>query len=96
VAINACTSSKPFELRKPNDQEFFRTSPNADQYIDVGTISDKQDMGRIYVVSGAILKDVIARFPKSVRVVRLVLTNTLAGTTFLWPVPLAEDRGGQL
>jgi len=88
--------SVPVLRQLTDDQEFFRTSRNADQYIDVGTISDKQDMGRIYVVSGAILKDVIARFPKSVRVVRLVLTNTLAGTTFLWPVPLAEDRGGQL
>src|SRR5215831_2465347 len=51
AAINAQASSKPFELRKPHDQEFFRTSPHDHQHLVVGAIADKQDMGRVYIVS---------------------------------------------
>jgi hypothetical protein len=95
AAINARASSKPFELRKPNDQEFFRTSPREHQCVDVVAIADKQDMGRVYVVSGAIRDAVSHRFSKSVRATRLVLTVTLVGNALVWPVPQAEDRGGQ-
>ena len=95
AAINARASSKPFELRKPNDQEFFRSSPRESQCLDVLAIADKQDMGRVYVVSGAIRDIVAHRFPKSVRAVRLVLSVTLVGNVLVWPVPQAEDRGGQ-
>jgi hypothetical protein len=95
AAINAQSSSKPYELRKPNDQEYFRTSAVESHCVRVGAIADKQDMGRVYVVSGAVLDEVIKRFPKSVRGVELVLTMSLVGVAFVWPVPLAEDRGGQ-
>jgi len=94
TAINAQSSTKPFELRKPNDQEFFRTSEHMDQRLVVGAIVDKQEMGRVYVVSKALLKEVMTRFP-TVRVVELVLAVTLSGTVLVWPVPRSEDRGGQ-
>jgi hypothetical protein len=41
------------------------------------------------------LKEILFRFPKLVRPTRLVLTVTLVGTTLVWPVPEADDRGGQ-
>jgi hypothetical protein len=94
AAINVQASSKPFENRKPNDQEYFRTSPHKHHRLVVGAIADKQDMGRVYVVSGAILKEVTARFPRAVRAVELVLTVTQVGAVLVWPVPLADDRGG--
>jgi hypothetical protein len=94
-AINAQASSKPFELRKPNDQEYFRTSPQEDHRLVVGAVVDKQDMGRVYIVSGSILDEIKVRFPKAIRAVQLVLTQSLVGAAFLWPVPLMEDRGGQ-
>jgi hypothetical protein len=95
AAINAQASAKPVELRKPNDQEFFRTSPNEHQRLTVGGIADKQDMGRVFIVSPVILDQVKTRFPKQVRVYELVLTVTLLGTALLWPKPLGDDRGGQ-
>jgi hypothetical protein len=95
AAINAQSSNKPFELRKPNDQEFFRTSPLKHQRLVVGGIVDKTDMGRVYIVSPAILDQVKARFPKAIRVFEWVLAQNLSGDAFPWPVPLAEDRGGQ-
>ena len=95
AAINARASTKAFELRKPNDQEFVRTSTRQDHHLVVGAIADKQDMSRIYVVSGALLADVKVRYPKAVRGVELVVTQSLAAAPILWPVPLAEDRGGK-
>jgi hypothetical protein len=95
AAINAVVSIKPFDLRKPNDQEFFRTSPNPSQHLIVGSITDKQDMSRVYVVSHKVLDEVKAKFAKAVRGVDLVLAQTLAKAPLLWPVPLAEDRGGK-
>src|SRR6202050_5687928 len=95
AVINARASMKAFELRKPNDQEFVRTSPRKDHHLVVGAIADKQDMSRIYVVSGAVLVEVKDKYPKAVRVVELVVTQTLAAAPILWPVPLVEDRGGK-
>lgn len=95
AAINARASTKAFELRKPNDQEFVRTSPRKDHHLVVGAIPDKQDMNRPYVVAGSVLPEVKAKYPKAVRGVELVVTQTLAGAPILWPVPLAEDRGGK-
>jgi hypothetical protein len=95
AAINAKASTKPFELRAPNDQEFFRTSPRENHHLVVGSIADKQDMGKVYIVSGVLLEEVKLKFPKAVRAVKLVLAQTLAGTSLVWPVPLAEDRGGK-
>ncbi len=95
AAINAKASTKPFELRAPNEQEFFRTSPQENQHLVVGSITDKQDMGKVYIVSGALLEEVKLKFPKVVRAVDLVLTQILAGASLVWPVPLAEDRGGK-
>ena len=88
-------STKPFELRAPNEQEFFRTSPQKNHHLVVGSIADKQDMGRVYIVSGVLLEEVKLKFPKAVRAVELVLTQILAGASLVWPVPLAEDRGGK-
>jgi hypothetical protein len=95
AAINARASTKAFELRKPNDQEFVRTSPRKEHHLVVGSIADKQDMSRIYVVSGALLAEVKTKYPKAVRGVELIVAQTLAGAPILWPVPLAEDRGGK-
>jgi hypothetical protein len=95
ASINAKASSKPFELRKPNDQEFFRTSPRKNHRLPVGSITDKQDMGKLYIVPSVLLEEVTAKFPKAVRGVELVLAQTLAGAWLVWPVPLAEDRGGK-
>ena len=55
AAINAQVSNKPFELRKPNDQEYFRTSPRQGHHLVVASIADKQDMSKVYVVSGPLL-----------------------------------------
>jgi len=95
AAINAKASTKPYELRAPNEQEFFRTSPQENHHLVVGSITDKQDMGKVYIVSGALLDEVKMKFPKVVRAVDLVLTQILAGASLVWPVPLAEDRGGK-
>ena len=95
AAINAKASTKPFELRAPNEQEFFRTSPQKNHHLVVGSIADKQDMGKVYIVSGVLLEEVKLKFPKVVRAVELVLTQILAGASLVWPVPLAEDRGGK-
>jgi hypothetical protein len=95
AAINAKASSKPFELRKPNDQEFFCTSPRKNHRLVVGSITDKQDMGKLYIVPSVLLEEVRTKFPKAVRGVELVLAQTLAGAWLVWPVPLAEDRGGK-
>ena len=95
AAINAKASTKPFELRAPNDQEFFRTSPRENHHLVVGSIADKQDMGKVYIVSGVLLEEVKLKFPKAVRAVELVLTQILVGASLVWPVPLAEDRGGK-
>jgi hypothetical protein len=95
AAISAQASTKPFELRKPNDQEFFRTSPRADHHLMVASIIDKQEMGRVYIVTGEMRETVKAKFPKAVRAVELVLAQTLAGAPLVWPTPLAEDRGGK-
>jgi hypothetical protein len=95
AAINAQTSAKPFELRKPNDQEFFRTSPRENHHLPVVSITDKQEMGRVYIVSGALREAVMAEFPRAVRATDLVLTQILAGASLVWPVPRAEDRGGK-
>jgi hypothetical protein len=94
AAISAQASTKPFELRKPNGQEFFRTSPFNHQRLLVGAIADQQEMSKLYVVQPELLDQVKVRFPKSVRVYELVLTQSLVGTAFLWGVPLSEDRGG--
>src|SRR5215471_11337805 len=51
AAINARSSTKAFELRKPNDQEYVRTSPRNDHHLAVCAIIDKQDMSRVYIVS---------------------------------------------
>jgi len=95
AAISVAASTKPFELRKPNDQEYFRTSPHKHQRLAVGGITDKQDMSKLYVVSPAVLDEVKTWFAKHVRAFELVLTQTIAGAGFLWHVPLAEDRGGR-
>jgi hypothetical protein len=95
AAINAQASHKPFELRKPNDQEFFRTSPLNEHHIPAASIADKQDMNRIHIVHGSSLAAVRQEFPRAVRAVELVVTQTLEGAWILWPVPLAEDRGGK-
>jgi hypothetical protein len=94
AAISAQASTKPVELRKPNNQEFFRTSPHKHQRVLVGSIEDKQDMSKLYVVHPSVLDGVMARFPKHVRHHDLVLTQSLIGNTFLWGVPRAEDKGG--
>jgi len=94
AAISAQASTKPVELRKPNDQEFFRTSPHPHQRLLVGGIQDKQDMSKLYVVHGSIIDEVRARFPKHVRTYEIVLTQSLVGAANLWGVPLSEDRGG--
>jgi hypothetical protein len=57
AAISAQASTKPVELRKPNDQEFFRTSPHPHQRLLVGGIQDKQDMSKLYVVQRSLLDD---------------------------------------
>ena len=95
AAISVAAATKPFELRKPNDQEYFRTTPHKHQRLIVGGIADKQDMSKLYVVSPLVLDEVKARFAKHVRAFELVLTQTIAGAAFLWGVPLAEDRGGR-
>ena len=95
AAINAKASTKPFELRAPNEQEYFRTSPQENHHLVVGSIADKQDMGKVYIVSGVLLEEVKLKFPKAVRAVELVLTQILAGASLVWPVPLVEDRGGK-
>jgi hypothetical protein len=95
AAINAKASSKPFELRKPNDQEYFLVSPRTGHRLVVGSITDKQDMGKLYIVPSGLLEEVRTKFPKAVRAVELVLAQTLAGASLVWPVPLAEDRGGR-
>ena len=95
AAISVAAATKPFELRKPNDQEYFRTSPHKHQRLIVGGITDKQDMSKLYVVSPVVLDEVKAWFAKHVRAFELVLTQTIAGAGFLWHVPLAEDRGGR-
>jgi hypothetical protein len=94
-AINMQASTKPFELRKPHDQEFVRVSPREDYHLKVASISDKQDMNRVYIVSGCLVDEVKAKYPRAVHAVELVLTQALTGVAFLWPVPLAEDRGGK-
>jgi hypothetical protein len=94
AAISAQASTKPVELRKPNDQEFFRTSPHQHQRLLVGAIADKQDMSKLYVVHPSLLDEVRLRFPKHVRICELVLTQSLVGAANLWGVPLSEDRGG--
>ena len=52
-------------------------------------------MSRVYVVAGVLVDELKMRFPKAIRGFELVLTQTLVGTALLWPVPLAEDRGGK-
>jgi hypothetical protein len=94
-AINMQASTKPFELRKPNDQEYVRVSQREDYRITVASISDKQDMNRVYIVAGGLLDEVKTKYPRAVHAVQLVLAQALAGAAFLWPVPLAEDRGGK-
>jgi hypothetical protein len=94
AAISAQASAKPVELRKPNDQEYFRTSPHPHQRLLVGGIQDKQDMSKLYVVPNSLLDKVRARFPKHVRTYRLVLTQSGEGAAILWGVPQSEDRGG--
>lgn len=95
AAINAEASGKPAEKRKPNDQEYVRVSPQPHHKVTVGAISDKQDMGRVYVIAPPILNEVARRFPKAVSTYELVLTVSLVGAVIVWPVPLAEDRGGK-
>jgi hypothetical protein len=95
AAINVKPSAKPFELRKPNDQEFVRSSPRKDHHLVVGSIADKQDVGKIYIVASALLEPIRAEFARAVRGVELVLAQSLAGASLVWPVPLAEDRGGK-
>jgi hypothetical protein len=93
AAINAKALTKPFELRAPNEQEFFRTSPQKNHHLVVGSIADKQDMGKVYVVSGALLNEVKLKFPKVVRAVELVLTQILAGASLVWPVHWPKTAG---
>lgn len=95
AAINVRPSTKPFELRKPNDQEYVRSSPRKDHHLLVGSIADKQDMGKVYIVAHALLDPVKVEFPRAVRGVELVLAQSLAGASLVWPLPLAEDRGGK-
>jgi hypothetical protein len=95
AAISAQAAAKPFELRKPNDQEFFRTSPRDDHHLVVASITDKQEMGRVYIVRGDFLEALKAKFPRAARASELVLAQSLAGAAFVWPIPLAEDRGGK-
>jgi len=95
AAINVKPSTKPFELRKPNDQEFVRSSPRENHHLVVGSIADKQDVGKVYIVASALLDPVKAEFARAVRGVELVLAHSLAGASIVWPVPLAEDRGGK-
>jgi hypothetical protein len=95
AAINVKPSAKPFELRKPNDQEYFRSSPRKDHHLVVGSIADKQDMGKIYLVTPTLLDAVKFAFPRAVRAVELVLAQSMMGVSIVWPVPLAEDRGGK-
>ncbi len=94
AAINTQASTKPIELRKPNEQEFFRTSPHKHPRLIVGGIIDKQDMSKLYVVLPSLLDEVRVRFPKHLRIHELVLTQTQAGAVMLWGVPQGEDRGG--
>jgi hypothetical protein len=95
AAINARASTKPFELRKPNDQEYFRTSPLPTHRIQVGCIVDKQDMGKVYIAPNPLVPEIQNKYPKALRVMELRLAETLIGVAFVWPVPLAEDRGGK-
>jgi hypothetical protein len=81
AAISAHASTKPFELRKPHEQEFFRTSPCKNQRLLVGGILDKQDMSKLYVVLPSLLDEVRMRFLKHIRIHELVLTQTLAGAS---------------
>jgi hypothetical protein len=95
AAISAHASTKPFELRKPNNQEFFRTSPFEHQRLLVGGIVDKQDMSKLYVVLPSLLDEVRVRYSSHLRIYELVITQTLAGAPLLWGVPQEEDRGGR-
>jgi hypothetical protein len=94
AAINEQTSTKP-EGRRPNEQEYFRVSPLPEHRLPVASIADKQDNGKVYIISGPILDAVKAEFPRLVRAVLIVTAQTLIGTILAWPVPLAEDRGGK-
>jgi hypothetical protein len=95
AAINAQASTKPFELRKPNDQEYVRASPLNRHRLQVGCIVDKQEMNKVYIVSPALIPEIRKRYPKALRLMELVVTATLIGSAFVWPVPLAEDKGGK-
>ncbi len=95
AAINLAASAKPFEFRKPNEQEYFRVSPREVHHLVVGAILDKQAMGRVYVVSPELLPEVKREFPKHLRAVDLFVAQTLFGASLVWPVPPADGRGGK-
>jgi hypothetical protein len=92
AAISAQASTKPFELRKPNDQEFFRTSSRNDQHLPVATITDKQDMGRVYIVRGDFIDTLKAKFPKAIRAAELVLTQQNGPT---WRLAVASTTSSR-
>lgn len=95
ASINAKASAKGAELLRPNDQEYFRVSPLPNHHLTTISITDKQDKGKKYLIDGRIRDQVVQEFPKAVGAVELMVTQTLVGAILVWPVPLAEDRGGR-
>jgi hypothetical protein len=93
--LSATALNAPIEFRKPNDQEFFRTSLLPEHTMNILTIADKQDMGKIYVVLGSMRKDVLEEFPRFIKPNGLILAQTLTGQGILWPFPMAGDRGNK-